>query len=175
MRIIIDASPEEYAALIKDLSEGNSLSQKAAALFSAIQTEETLIKPLPVGNIWDDFTWPAIHLFDIIRVHHTEETVDYLSISMAELVKNHYQKFGMNSLQISRIIGGARQMTNKYNKTPILQVHKSGSDKIVTASKVVLDEFYDFIKNWQTRYEQDIDQRGFSLPGDKKSYQPPAK
>jgi len=113
MRIIIEASPEEYAALIKDLSEGNELSQKAAALFSVIKTRGTTIKPMPIGNLWDDFTWPAIHLFDIIRVHHSEETEDFFSIAMTELVKSHYRKFGIKSLQISRIVGGARQTTNK--------------------------------------------------------------
>ncbi len=51
MRIIIEASPEEYAALIQVLSVGNSLYQKVAALFSVIKTRETTIKPLPVGNI----------------------------------------------------------------------------------------------------------------------------
>ena len=49
MRIIIEASPEEYAALIKDLSEGNELSQKAAALFSAHHLQYLLVvnAPLP--------------------------------------------------------------------------------------------------------------------------------
>ena len=96
MPIIIEASPEEYATLFRDLSEGNNLSQKAAALFSVIKNRETTIKPIPIGNIFDDFTWPAIHLFDIIRVHHTEKTEDYFSLSMTELVKNHYRNFGIS-------------------------------------------------------------------------------
>jgi hypothetical protein len=175
MRIIIEASPEEYTALIKDLSEGNSLSQKAAALFSVIKTRETTIKPLPAGNIWDDFTWPAIHLFDIIRVHHSEETEDFYSLSMTELVENHYRKFGIKPLQISRIVGGARQTTNKYSQQPILQLHKAGNDKIVTASKKFLDGFYELLKNWLNQYLQNLEQRGFPLPGDEKSYEPPAK
>jgi hypothetical protein len=80
------------------------LSQKAAALFSVIKTGGTTIKPMPVGNLWDDFTWPVIHLFDIIRVHHSEETEDFFSIAMTELVKSHYRKFGIKSLQISRTL-----------------------------------------------------------------------
>jgi len=174
MRIIIEASPEEYAALIKDLSEGNELSQKAAALFSVIKTRGTTIKPMPIGNLWDDFTWPAIHLFDIIRVHHSEETEDFFSIAMTELVKSHYRKFGIKSLQISRIVGGARQTTNKYSQQPILQIHKSGNDKIVTASKRFLDGFYELMKNWLTQYVQNLEQRGFPLPGDENSYESPA-
>ncbi len=174
MRIIIEASPEEYAALIKDLSEGNSLSQKAAALFSVIKTGETTIKPMSVDNIWDDFTWPAIHLFDIIRVHHSEETEDYFSLTMTELVENHYRKFGIKPLQISRIVGGARQTTNKYSQRPILQLHKTSNDKIVIASKIFLDGFYELMKNWLTQYLQNLEQRGFPLPGDESSYESPA-
>ena len=170
MRIIIEASPEEYAALIRDLSKGNSLSQKTVALFSALKTAETTVKPMPVGNLWDDFTWSAIHLFDILRIHHTEETEDYFSMPMARLVEKHYRKSGIKPLQISRIVGGARQTTNRYSHPPILQVHNSASGKIVTASKKFLDGFYNQMKNWLVRYEQDLEERGFPLPGDKKSY-----
>ena len=173
MRIIIEASPEEYAALIKDLSKGNSFSKKAAALFSVIKARETTIKPMPIGNIFDDFTWPAIHLFDIIRVHHTEETEDYFSLSMTELIKNHYRKFGIKPVQISRIVGGARQTTNKYSQQPILQLHKVGNDKIVRASKRFLDGFYELMKNWMGQYLQNLEQRGFRLPGDERSYKLP--
>jgi hypothetical protein len=175
MRIIIDASPEEYAALIRDLSEGNDLSKKVAALFSVIKTEEKTNKPLPVGNMWDDFTWPAIHLFDIIRVHHTEKTEDYFSLSMTELVKNHYRNFGIKPVQISRIVGGARQTTNKYSQQPLLQLHKVGNDKIVRASKRFLDGFYELMKNWLSQYIQKLEQRGSSLPGDMRSYKSPTK
>ena len=175
MRIIIEASPEEYATLIRDLSEGNNLSQKAAALFSVIKNRETTIKPMPIGNIFDDFTWPAIHLFDIIRVHHTEKTEDYFSLSMTELVKNHYRNFGIKPVQIFRIVGGARQTTNKYSQQPILQLHKVGNDKIVRASKRFLDGFYELMKNWLSQYIQNLEQRGFSLPGDMKSYKSPTK
>ena len=173
MRIIIEASPEEYAALIKDLSKGNSLSKKAARLFSVIKTRETTIKPMPGGNIWDDFTWPAIHLFDIIRVHHSEETEDYYSIAMTDLVENHYRKYGIKPLQISRIVGGARQTTNKYSQQPILQLHNTGNDKIVTASKKFLGGFYGLMKNWLNQYLQNLEQRGFLLPGDESSYELP--
>lgn len=146
-----------------------------AALFSVIKTEEKTNKPLPVGNIWDDFAWPAIHLFDIIRVHHTEETEDYFSIAMTDLVKSHYRRFGIKPLQISRIVGGARQNTNKYSQQPMLQLHNTGSDKIATASKAFLDGFYAFIKNWLTQYSQNIEQRGFLLPGDESAYESPVK
>jgi hypothetical protein len=94
---------------------------------------------------------------------------------MTELVKSHYRKFGIKSLQISRIIGGARQITNKYSQQPILQIHKAGNDKIVTASKRFLDGFYELMKNWLTQYLQNLEQRGFPLPGDENSYESPAK
>jgi len=129
MRLILEASPEEFATLIKELSEGKDLSQRTIELFSILKSSSIGFKPLPVGDIWDDFTWAAIHLFDIIRVHHTEKTEDFFSIPMDVLVKNHYAKFGMKSLQISRIIGGARQVTNKYSRPPCLQIHKTSNEK----------------------------------------------
>ena len=94
---------------------------------------------------------------------------------MTDLVKNHSRQFGIKSLQISRIVGGARQNTNKYSQQPILQLHNKGNDKIVTASKAFLDGFFAFIKNWMTQYSQNLEQRGFSLPGDESSYESPAK
>jgi hypothetical protein len=57
----------------------------------------------------------------------------------------------------------------------MLQLHNTGSDKIVTASKAFLDGFYAFIKNWLTQYSQNIEQRGFLLPGDESAYESPVK
>lgn len=118
-------------------------------------------------NPFTHVSWSSIHLFDVIRIHHTSERSDVMVMTEAQLEQHRLAPGGttFNKDQLSRIIGGARQTTNKLDIPPILEIQKISGIKEFCAYKRALPQFNEYMDTWQSTYHKELKERGFFLPG----------
>ncbi len=118
--------------------------------------------------IFENIGWPAYHLYDIILQYHSSEDPTCFCMTAEELEKYQLNDSGLTLKreQLSRIIGGARQTTNKFELPPIMEIKSFGLNKKFCINKEMIPVFNRYKQIQLSAYRDELQQRDFYFPGE---------
>lgn len=185
MTIVLEGDEKEFANLIRELAGEDT---DLRGLIAGIEKSDLRLQTGAGGNttrrkkdidmfIFESISWSSMYLYDVILNHHTSEGPDLLYMTARELtgyrLNDKGQKFDKE--QLSRIVGGTRQTTNRLKVPPLFEIRKVGSVKKFGASKQMVPAFKKFKETIQMSYESEMKERNYSIPGKKSGVASPEK